>query len=286
VLYGQLFYSTSVLMAGFWILIVPTLILAYAGLYAHKLGGAARPRVSGVILHGVLLLMLFVGFLLANNLTLVEAPTRWLGKYAASPAGGSLHLEEPSLWGRLALVVLPGLASAGVGLSFRGAVLRHLGDPGAGRAAGLLGGRAALLGVLLGLGAGGLYLGLAPAESRAFLLGGGAPTGLVSSAAVAASLAAALAVIDAARPSLARALGSAVALAGAVACLVVVRDLHRAHAVRAYFRVDSVPVHLQPGMLALFAVSLVVGLVVVVVLLRLTVRGLLARARAEIAARQ
>ena len=35
VVYGNLFYSSSVLMAVYWILIIPLLILAYYGTYIH-----------------------------------------------------------------------------------------------------------------------------------------------------------------------------------------------------------------------------------------------------------
>ena len=77
VLYGQMFYSSSVLVGAFWIAVVPLLILAYAMVYSHKLTRRTRPRIQIWVLSIAALAMLSVGFIYVNNLTLSMTPERW-----------------------------------------------------------------------------------------------------------------------------------------------------------------------------------------------------------------
>jgi hypothetical protein len=106
VLYGQFFYTSSILLAWPWFLILVFLTLAYYGFYyvSFKSGsdtpaGAAekRPgRAVGIFLVSVLLIFV-IGFIYSNNLTLSQVPSRWGAKYFADPAGWNLNLSEPTL---------------------------------------------------------------------------------------------------------------------------------------------------------------------------------------------
>ncbi len=94
VTWGTHFFSSSVLMAVPWLLIVPTLILAYYGLYVVQAGKAQQ-----IVAPLVALLMLCIGFILANNMTLMLEPGRW-AIYERSRDGLELNLAMPLLWPR------------------------------------------------------------------------------------------------------------------------------------------------------------------------------------------
>ena len=77
VVYGHLFYTSSVLMAVYWILIIPLLILAYYGTYIHIYRYNKAPVFSKFSLLTAVILILYVGFMLVNNNSLMEVPEKW-----------------------------------------------------------------------------------------------------------------------------------------------------------------------------------------------------------------
>jgi len=103
VLYGQFFYSSSVLLGSFWIQVIPVLLLAYTGYYYHKFQRDTRPRYQWLVVLASLILLLYIGYIYVNNLTLAMAPEKWLDLYRAYPGGGNLHHGEPTIHSRLLL---------------------------------------------------------------------------------------------------------------------------------------------------------------------------------------
>ncbi len=96
VLYGHFFYSSSVMLAVPWILVIPVLILAYYGAYIFtknmdRAPGWAR---AGLVLSS--LFLLYIAFMFVNNSTLALTPDRWK-VYFDRPGGWSLNLGEPTL---------------------------------------------------------------------------------------------------------------------------------------------------------------------------------------------
>jgi len=174
VLYGQLFYTSSVLVGGFWIMVIPLLITAYGLLYAHKLARESRPRFQTLSVAVALLAMLFVGFIYVNNLTLLLTPERWLAKYAAHTGGMTLNMEEPTHGPRYLFFILPAFAVAGLAFMLRGAYLSRWGHAEEGRRARRLGFVWVVVGVVgVSVGAAGL-LATFPAHIRDFVLARGA----------------------------------------------------------------------------------------------------------------
>jgi hypothetical protein len=260
VLYGQLFYSSSVLVGAFWILIVPALILAYAGLYYHKLAARPGSRAGTLVVLGSLALMLFVGFVLVNNLTLMQTPGKWLAMYAAHPGGAALNLSERTHGPRYAFFILPGLVVAGIAFVLRGAFLERWGRAEEGLASRRLGARAVLAGAALaGVAAAGLLATL-PSGVRSFVLAGGGPTGLAGCGLALALASIACALAASRGKGIALPLASALLWACAVACVVVLRNLVRLEYLRGIFSLDAMPVRAQWGMFAIFAVTLALGL--------------------------
>ena len=266
VVYGQQFYSSSVLIGSFWILVIPIIIVAYAGFYYHKLTRDSRPRPQTAVLVIAVLGLLTIGFIYVNNLTLSMSPERWLDAYAARPAGGSLNLGDSTVFPRFLLIVAPSLAVAGLALIIRGAYLGNWGELAAGARSRAFGSRAFGVGMAVEAVAAGLVIATLPERVRAFALGGGTPTILLGIGVLLAIAATVAAFLAARREGLLMPMIAGSGVVGALACFVVLRDLARQEYLRPHFELASVPVHAQWGMLAIFVGTLVVGLALMIYL--------------------
>jgi hypothetical protein len=114
VLYGHFFYSSSVLLAVPWILVIPILILAYYGAYLFVKKSDKAPVLSKGALIFTSLSLLYIAFIFVNNSTLALTPDRW-GIYFENPGGRNLNLGEPSLWSRYLHFLLAALAIGALG---------------------------------------------------------------------------------------------------------------------------------------------------------------------------
>ncbi|MBP7124965.1 hypothetical protein KBD49_01185 [Myxococcota bacterium] len=259
-LYGQFFYSSSVLVGAFWISVIPLLILAYGALYAHRLTRDGRPGIQGPILWAALLGMLAIGFLYVNNLTLAMTPGRWIEMYAAHPSGGTLNLGEPTILPRLLTFLGLSPAMAGVVLWARGRRLQGATGREAVATATQSAGRKAV-GIGVGVWVAGVaaWVATLPDGPRTLLLGGGTWTVAAAAAAVLVLAALLPALLASRGPTPAPAVLSGTALVLGLASLILVRDRVRMEYLRDFVALPEIPVHPQWGMLVLFAVTLVLG---------------------------
>jgi hypothetical protein len=113
VIYGHLFYTSTVLMGIFWLAVIPILIIAYYIVYIYdfsfeKLGGMA---VAAIL--AALLLLLTVGFLFSNNMTMMIAPTSW-SRWFGTPGGTLLNMADPTLPSRYLHIITGSLAVGGL----------------------------------------------------------------------------------------------------------------------------------------------------------------------------
>lgn len=260
-LYGQFFYSSSVLVGAFWIAVIPLLILAYGALYAHRLTRDRSPRPQGLILAVAACGMLAIGFIYVNNLTLAMTPARWLEMVTAHPGGGTLNLSEPTVLPRFLTFLSPSFAAAGLVVMMRGGWLRSRGRDDEGRTASALGLRAVLLGSGLEVAGIAALIATLPGPARDVVLGGGAWTAVAGVGLVLGAAAVLLAVRASRATGVGLPLAAAASLALGFACLIVVRDQVRMEYLREFFALEEIPVHPQWGMFTIFAVTLVAGLV-------------------------
>lgn len=114
VLYGHLFYSSSVMLAIPWIMVIPILILAYYAAYLFVKKADRAPGWSKASLVVTSLFLLFIAFMFVNNNTLAIRPDRW-GVYFENPGGWNLNLGEPTLWPRYLHFLLSALAIGALG---------------------------------------------------------------------------------------------------------------------------------------------------------------------------
>lgn len=276
VMYGQFFYSSSVLIGAFWISVIPLLITGYGACYAHKLTRDARPRGQTALIGLALLVLLVIGFIYVNNLTLSMTPDRWMTLYQAHQGGGTLNLGEPTLVPRYLMVLAPALAVAGLGLVVRAAVLRGWGRDDDARASQSLGMRAMVIGAVVEALAAAWMVAALPDSVRSALAAGGVLTWLAALGVLLGLGAIALAWLSGKRRGLGLALLASGVQLGATAAMVVLRDFVRHEYLRPYFDLGRVDVQAQWGMFALFAGVLVVGVVFMVVTTKRTVVGLVA----------
>jgi hypothetical protein len=264
VLYGHLFYTSSILMASYWLLVIPFLILAYYGAYVYYLKFEALGRKRPLFIGLSVLLLLGIAFLFTNNMTLMLMPGKWTA-YFSQPNGRLLNLDEPTLWPRYLHFVNGSLAVGGL---FQ-ALLAGRRKPQDERAIedrrnGLRWFTAATaFQVLLGF----WFLFSLPRAVSSFFLGGdGWGTGLL----ILALALAAAALFAGYKAKLKPAVGFT---AGTILLMVLVRDLARQAYLSPYFHPSSLPVIPQTSPLVFFLVTLVIGLAVVVYMLKLAAQS-------------
>ena len=113
VIYGHLFYSSSVLMAVYWILVIPLLIIAYYGAYVHIQHYDAHSLLSKAAIAISALILLYIGFIFVNNMTMMVQPEIW-NVYFENRGGTYLNLGEPTFIPRYLHFVTASIAVAGL----------------------------------------------------------------------------------------------------------------------------------------------------------------------------
>lgn len=112
-LFGHYLYASSVLIGVFWLGIVPVLLLVYFGayLYDFKFWSMGRRGIPVLLLSGVL--MLCIGFVFSNNMTLMLDPEAWTAYFSHS-GGAFLNLNEVTLIPRYSHMMIGACAVGGL----------------------------------------------------------------------------------------------------------------------------------------------------------------------------
>jgi hypothetical protein len=111
VIYGHLIYSSSILMAVYWLLVIPLLILAYYGTYIHARTGVRWLSRTAIGLAA--LIFLYIAFIYTNNMTLMLQPEKW-SAYFSNRSGTILNLGDATVWPRYLHFVTASVAVAGL----------------------------------------------------------------------------------------------------------------------------------------------------------------------------
>jgi len=125
VLYGHLLYSSTVLMGLFWLAVIPLLIIAYYLAYIYDFSFKKLGNLAMFVLLLVLALLMVVGFIFSNNMTLMISPASW-SRWFATPGGNLLNLADPTLVARYLHMMTGSLAVGGLCVAlYSSVVLRH-----------------------------------------------------------------------------------------------------------------------------------------------------------------
>ena len=113
VLYGNFFYSASILVGIPWLLLILVLIAGYYMAYwvvFRKGAGVKSKRVVSLL---VVVLLTWIAFMLVNVNTLMMTPGKWRGMYQSAMNGMNLNLGELTLFPRLIMYLFMFMAIGG-----------------------------------------------------------------------------------------------------------------------------------------------------------------------------
>jgi hypothetical protein len=119
VLYGHFIYTSSILMAAWWLSIIALLILAYYSAYIYDFRFDSLGGTRTVFAGFSVLALLFIAFMFSNNMTLMLQPERW-SAYFNNAGGTLLNLSDPTLLPRYLHFVIGAIAVAGLYLALIG----------------------------------------------------------------------------------------------------------------------------------------------------------------------
>lgn len=265
VIYGQAFYTSSVLMAWPWLAIVPLVLLAYYGLYACQFRPEWLGRAAGPVAWVSAVFILITGFLFSNNWTLMLSPEHWHEMYNQGISGLNLNLGEPTLLPRYLHMILGALAVAGLGIGFLARTSRADNEEAA-REMENIGRRWFLIATGINIIVGLWFLFAIPREIRRFFIGGN----MVDSGVLAIGILLAFVAMAVVR----RRPGLATVLTGlTVFLMTAVRHRLRQITLEPRLRINSLEVNPQWAMLIVFVVVLLAGLAVLAWMVMALLRG-------------
>jgi len=269
VLYGQFFYSSSIIMAWPWFLVLVFLTIAYYGFYyVSYRSGRQGGKTGGVLLLSVALVVV-IGFLFSNNLTLSQTPWRWPGKYFANPAGWNLNLTEATLVPRFLHFFIAAVAVGGLLLVFL-ALANWRRDKEYARQLLQFGGKAFMYATMAQFVAGILFLVSLPREIRMLYMGDSPLATTLLLVGVTGGIGAIFLMSDALRKENIRAAAYFVPgiLAVVIVCMSIMRDVLRDAYLKASFHPGQFAVKTQWTVLPLFLALFVGGVILWLVMLK------------------
>ena len=265
VLYGQFIYTSSLLMAVYWLSITGILIIAYYSAYLHQYtfedAGPARVAFMAV----TVIILLFIGFLFSNNMTLMLSPGKWVG-YFNSPGGTLLNLAEPTLIPRYLHFMLSAVAVGGLFMALLWEQ-KAMGDETVDREKIKQSLNWFLIATLLQFGVGSWWLMALPKHIVLLFMGGSAWAttlfilGLVGT------------VLSLLFGYKARVRLCAGATLFTIVCMVLMRDLILTAMLEPYFTLTMLEIYPQYGSLVLFLVFLGIGIAAIFTMFRLAFKG-------------
>jgi hypothetical protein len=115
-LYGQAFFTSSILIGAYWITVLFAIIVAYSILYRMAiLAKLGRPWWFWGLL--AILLLMHVGRVYTTNMTLMLTPEFWPSMYQAGASGNHIPPFDPTRWPRFAVMMIGSLAFGALGTS-------------------------------------------------------------------------------------------------------------------------------------------------------------------------
>lgn len=269
VLYGQFFYPASIILAWPWFLVLVLLAVAYYSFYYAVYRQGGRPgRAAWAVLVG-LALVLAIGFVYTNVLTLAQTPARWAPKYFASPRGWHLNLAEPTLIPRYLHFITAAIAVGGLVLVLL-AWANERRDPAYARSVLRFGGDTFINATVVQLVIGVWLLARLPRGLRGLFLGDSALATALLLVGVFGAVAAILTMVEALRRERARraALGPAAITAVVILAMSWLRAILRDAYLQPYLRPEQFATETQWSVLPLFLAVFLAGVALWLLMLR------------------
>lgn len=115
-LYGPLYYTSSIIMALPWLSVIFILLAAYYLLYFFKFNNddLSKHNSCAWILLFAACLFLIIGFIFSNNMTLMLHPEKWTSMIDISSSGLHMNHSEEQLIPRFSLMICNAFAVVGI----------------------------------------------------------------------------------------------------------------------------------------------------------------------------
>ena len=265
VLYAHFIYTSSLLMAVYWLSITGILIIAYYSAYLHQHTFEEAGPARIVFMALTVVILLFIGFLFSNNMTLMLSPGKWVG-YFTSPGGTLLNLAEPTLIPRYLHFMLSAVAVGGLFMALLWQQ-KAKGDETVDREKIKQSLDWFLVATLLQFGVGSWWLMALPKHIILLFMGNSAWATTLFVLGLAGTV---LSLIFGYK---ARVRLCAGATLFTIVCMVLMRDLLRTAMLEPYFTLTMLEVDPQYGSLVLFLVFLGIGIAAIFYMFRLAFRS-------------
>jgi hypothetical protein len=260
VLYGNFFYTSSILMAAFWLSVIFLLIIAYYSAYVYKFRfeTLSSSRVYFVGLTAFFLTV--IAFIYANNMTLMLSPGSWV-KYFSNTSGTILNLSDPTLFPRFIHYTAASIALGGLFIALIWEKRKKSGVPEADINI-KVGMKCFFYATLTQFLTGSWFLVSLPRDVMLLFMG----KDLIGTISFLAGLfATVLSLVYSFRNKVRPALWSALTT---VFLMVIMRDMVRTAFLAPYFAVEKLKVVYQHSPMILFVASLVAGIAAVIYMIK------------------
>ncbi|MGA9364798.1 MAG: hypothetical protein WBW16_10550 [Bacteroidota bacterium] len=269
VLYGQFFYTSSILLAWPWLSVIVLLVFSYYGFYLYSFRWEQLQGKRLVIVLASAVLFAVIGFLYTNNLVLMLTPEKWAAMYFQDPHGTHLNFSDPTVVPRFLHFLTASFALAGLLTAVLG-LLKRRQDFAYSRWAIRYGVLWFIIATLLQFVVGAwFFLSLPHAVRVVFMGGDGFATAVFALALVCAFASLVMMVIGFASSNPAwKLITGIVLIALTIICMVIIRDFVRGAYLERYFDATKFSVEPQTGVIVLFFLLLVGGLGVIGYMIR------------------
>jgi hypothetical protein len=269
VLYGQFFYTSSVIMAWPWLLVLVLLTFAYYGFYYASFKSGQNFEMAGKVVLVSTVLIFIIGFIYTNNFTLSQTPSRWAGRYFADPGGWNLNWSEPTLVPRFLHFFIAAVAVGGLLLVFM-ALANWKRDGEYARALFRFGGKAFMYATMAQFLVGIWFLASLPRDMRMLFMGDSGLATALFLVGIAGGIGAILLMSDALRKENIRegAYYAPATVVVVILCMSVMRDMLRDAYLTPYFHSSQFVVKTQWSVFPLFLVLFIAGVILWFVMLK------------------
>lgn len=114
-IYGQFFYTSSVLMATVWLSVVLLILIGYYSLYFYTRGFEKFKNRRYIFISISMVMFATIAFIYVNNLTLMQTPQKWLAIYTnTNGSGWYFNTDEITLIPRYVHIALSAVAVSGL----------------------------------------------------------------------------------------------------------------------------------------------------------------------------
>ena len=261
VLYGHFIYTSSILMASYWLSIIILLLIAYYSAYIYDFKFDRLGDARSIFISITVFIFILIAFFFSNNMTLMIMPDKW-NAYFSNSQGTLLNLTEPTLYPRYLHFLVASIANGGLFLALLNDVRTKKGDNKSATTI-VLGLKwfthAFAIQILIGF----WFLLMLPKEIRSLFMGQSVyATLLLILGILGAFTAFGLSLKKRVRPC-------AVMVLFTIADMILIRDVVRTAYLKPYFQVSSLNVTGQYSSLILFLAVLIIGIIVIGYMLKL-----------------